>query len=202
MARSSGRDSSSLRFTQLYAEAIEATSPAERLFLRPEETVMDERPRRFRLSRRASLGAAALAVLGLGAAGVTAAPGWLGHGRHGFGHHGPHAWSESDVRFAVELWLRDADASDEQAARIVAIANTAHADLRTLHDAHRSRREAFTEALVAGDRAALEQLRRDELATVESASQRLVAALADAAEVLTPEQRRELAEAHASHHGR
>jgi protein CpxP len=161
---------------------------------------MDERPRRFRLSRRAWLGASALAALGLGAAGMTAAPGWLGHARHGFGHHGPHAWSEADVRFAVEFWLRDAGASDEQAARVVAIANTAHADLRALHDAHRARRDAFTEALVAADRAALEQLRREELGAAESASQRLVAALADAAEVLTPEQRRALAEAHVERH--
>jgi protein CpxP len=165
---------------------------------------MHERPRGFRLSRRAWLGASALAALGLGAAGVAASPGWLGHVRHGFGHfrgrHGP--WSEEDVRFAVEFWLRDANASEEQEARIVAIASAAHAELRALHDAHHARRDALTEALVAADRGALEQLRQQELATAESASQRLVAALADAAEVLTPEQRRALAEAHAAHHGR
>ena len=167
---------------------------------------MDSQSRKWWLSRRAWLGGVALAARGLGAAGTAAAPGWLGHARHGFGHfrghHGPHAWSEADVRFAIEFWLRDVDASEEQAARIVAIANAAHADLRALHDAHRSRREAFAEALVAADRAALEQLRQQELTAAEGASQRIVAALAEAAEVLTPEQRRALAEAHAAHHGR
>jgi periplasmic protein CpxP/Spy len=162
---------------------------------------MDERPRRFRMSRRTWLGASALAALALGGAGVAAAPGWLGHARHGFGHlRGHHGFSAEDLRFAVEFWLRDADASEEQTARILAIASGAHADLRALHDAHRAHREAFTEALVAADRTALEKLRSEELAALENASQRLVAALADAAEVLTPEQRRALAEAHARHH--
>ena len=55
---------------------------------------MNERPRRFWMSRRTWLGATALAALGLGAAGMaTATPGWLGHARHGFGHFrgGSHA---------------------------------------------------------------------------------------------------------------
>jgi Spy/CpxP family protein refolding chaperone len=176
--------------------------PEPRLSVRPEETVMDERPRRFHLSRRAWLGVLALGALGLGAAGTAAAPGWLGHVRHGFGHfRGHHGWSEADVRFAIEFWLRDADASEEQTARIVAIASAAHADVHALREAHLAHRAAFVEAIVAADRAALEQLRREELAAAEAASQRLVAALADAAEVLTPEQRRALAEAHAAHHG-
>ncbi len=161
-------------------------------------------PRRFWMSRRTWLGAAVLAALGLGAAGVSAtAPGWLGHAHHGFGHHrgGPHAWGEQDIRFFVGWTLREVDASDEQVARVTEIATAATADLRGLHEAHRGRREAFTTALVAGDRAALEQLRGQELAAAETASQRLVTALADAAEVLTPEQRARLAEAHARHHG-
>jgi periplasmic protein CpxP/Spy len=165
---------------------------------------MSETPRRFWMSRRAWLGASALAALGLGAAGVaTATPGWLGHARHGFGHfgrgpHGSHAFSEEDVRFFVSWTLRDVDASDEQVARVTEILTVAAADLRTLHEAHRARREPFTQALVAADRAALERLRGEELGAAESASQRIVTALADAADVLTPEQRQRLAEAHAA----
>lgn len=166
---------------------------------------MNERPRRFWMSRRTWLGASALAALGLGAAGVAAAsPGWLGHARHGFGHFrgGPHPFEAEDVRFVVGWTLREVDATDEQVARVTEIATAAHADLRTLHEAHRARRESFAQALVAADRAALETLRAEELAAAESASQRIVTALADAADVLTPEQRQRLAEAHAHRHER
>jgi Spy/CpxP family protein refolding chaperone len=162
---------------------------------------MQERPRRFWISRRSWLGVSALALLGLGTAGLaTATPGWFGHARHGFGHHGPAAWSEEDIRDAVGWMLRRVDASDEQLARVSEIATAAATDLRTLHEAHRARREPFAQALVAADRAALERLRSEELAAAEGASQRIVLALADAAEVLTPEQRQRLAEAHARHH--
>jgi Spy/CpxP family protein refolding chaperone len=166
---------------------------------------MDERPRRFRMTRRRWLGATAFAALGLGAAGVASAgPGWLGHGRHGFGHFrgGPPGFDEEDVRFAVAFALREVDATDEQVARVTGIAAAAHADLRVLAAAHRARRASFAQALVAADRAALETLRAEELAAAEQASQRLVIALADAADVLTPEQRQRLAEAHAHRHGR
>jgi Spy/CpxP family protein refolding chaperone len=157
--------------------------------------------------RRAWLGALALGLLGLGAAGVaTAKPGLLAHARHGFGHfrghhgHGPHALSEEDVRFSVAWMLREVDASEEQVAAVTAIATRAAADLAALHDAHRARRDAFTAALVAADRGALESLRGEEVAALQNASQRLVTALADAAEVLTPDQRGRLADAHAAHH--
>jgi Spy/CpxP family protein refolding chaperone len=156
---------------------------------------------------RAWLGAAALALIGLGAAGVaTAKPGLFAHARHGFGHfrghhgHGPHAPSEEDIRFTVAFLLREADANDQQVAAVSAIATRAAADLVALHDAHRERRDAFTAALVAADRGALESLRGEEVAALQNASQRLVTALADAAEVLTPDQRRRLADAHAAHH--
>ena len=164
---------------------------------------MDERPRHFWSRRRVTLGAGLLA---LGAAGVAAAPsGLLAHARHGFGHfrhhRAPHAFGEQDVAFAVAWLLRDVDASEAQVAAVTEIAQRAAADLAKLRDAHRARHDAFSEALVAADRGALETLRSEELARRAGGSQRLVSALADAAEVLTPEQRRRLAEAHAEHQG-
>jgi Spy/CpxP family protein refolding chaperone len=157
----------------------------------------------MRQRTRLWLGAAALALLGLGAAGVSAAgPGWLGRPAFHFrGHHGHH-FDADDVAFVVGWTLREVDASDEQVARVTEIANAAVADLKGLHDAHRARREPFAAALVGADRAALEKLRSEELAAVDLASQRIVAALADAADVLTPEQRQRLAEEHARRHAR
>jgi Spy/CpxP family protein refolding chaperone len=161
---------------------------------------MEHRTRRFRMTRRRWLGVSALAALGLGGAAL-AGPGWLGHARHGFGHHGPHDLDAEDIEYFVKRALREADASDEQVARVTEIAKSAVADLSGLRETHRQRREAFAAALVAGDRAALEQIRAAELADAEAVSQRVVTALADAADVLTPEQRQRLAEAHARHHG-
>lgn len=150
---------------------------------------MTDQPRRFWTTRRAWLAAGALGLLALGVMGV--------RGHHG---HRLHALSDEDIRFTVSWVLREVDASDEQVAAVTAIATRAATDLKALHAEHRSRRDAFTQALVGADRSALETLRGEELATVEDASQRIVSALADAAEVLTPEQRQRLAEAHARHH--
>jgi Spy/CpxP family protein refolding chaperone len=63
-------------------------------------------------------------------------------------------------------------------------------------DQHRTNRDEMANVLVQTeiDRSALEQLRSSELALAEQASNRLVNAIADAAEVLTPEQRIQLAE--------
>jgi Spy/CpxP family protein refolding chaperone len=77
---------------------------------------------------------------------------------------------------------------------VKAILASALQDLTPAREQHQGHRRAFLERLTQAsvDRAALEQLRRAELTLAESASTRIVQALADAAEVLTPEQRVEL----------
>jgi protein CpxP len=133
------------------------------------------------------------------------AGGWFGHhrgaghGGHGFGgdRHGP-----EHIRLALEWMLSRVDATDEQIEAIAAISESAMSDIHGLREQHHAQREALVAALGADevDREGLEQLRAEGIGMAEEASTRLLTAVADAADVLTPEQRRALIEAHESFH--
>ena len=133
------------------------------------------------------------------AAAIEGRGGWHGLHRHG-GHRGFHSMSPGAAKEHLEVatkWaLRDIDASEEQQERVSAIAAGAVDDLFRLRDRHQANREAFHAQLkgAAIDRAALEQLRQSEIALADEASKRLVEALADVGDVLTPEQRQALME--------
>jgi periplasmic protein CpxP/Spy len=92
---------------------------------------------------------------------------------------------------AIEL-----DATTDQQIKIANIAKTAVADLRPMHEkAHATRAQAIT-LLTAPtiDRSAIERLRAEKIGLAETASKRIAQALADAAEALSPEQRRKVAD--------
>ena len=103
---------------------------------------------------------------------------------------------ERFVEWKVEDMLDEVDASDDQRERVRTIASAALADMGEFRDFRRAGRDALVDALTqeAVDREALEALRQSKLETADRASLRLLTALADAAEVLTPAQRAELAE--------
>jgi Spy/CpxP family protein refolding chaperone len=98
------------------------------------------------------------------------------------------------AEFATDWVLNKLDATDAQRTQVKAIVAGTLQELAPLRDQHRQHREAFLAALAQPDvdRATLEDLRRAELQLAENASQRIVTAVADAAAVLTPEQRAEL----------
>src|SRR5215467_3125774 len=127
-----------------------------------------------------------------------------GFGWHGGGWHAAGPWSgpltpaQIDDRIdrmtkhmAIEL-----DATADQQAKLANIAKAAVADLRPLHEkAHATRAEAVTLLTAPSiDRSAIERLRAEKIGLAETASKRIAQALADAAEVLSPEQRRKIAD--------
>jgi Spy/CpxP family protein refolding chaperone len=162
----------------------------------------------WRRLRWTSVGALGGLLVGLVAGGASAwafsregPGGFMGHRHFLHGRHrGPvdPAAAREHVEMGVRWVLGTVDATPEQEQRVKAIAVSALDDLLPLRERHQANRKTLHAALSGAtvDRAALEAARRDELKLAEEASVRLLDAIADAAEVLTPEQRAELAERH------
>jgi Spy/CpxP family protein refolding chaperone len=98
--------------------------------------------------------------------------------------------------FMVEYTLSRIDASEEQRTRVKSVVQAAIEDLLQLREEHRNNRKEMINALIepSVDRAELDRIRGAEMALMERGSKRVVTALADTADVLTPEQRAQLVE--------
>jgi periplasmic protein CpxP/Spy len=124
-------------------------------------------------------------------------------GRWGGGHAMSSEAAKEHLQIASKWLLRDIDASPEQQDRVNAIVAGAVDDLFRLRERHQQNRDAFHAQFGGGatvDRAALEEIRKSEMGVADEASKRLVQALADVSDVLTPEQRQALAERIHRHH--
>ena len=118
-----------------------------------------------------------------------------GAGPHQFG--GTHSgFSGERAEFAIDFVLSKVDADEGQKEQVLSIVQSTVEDLKPLIGERESTREALREILAQPyvDRAALEELRTNMLQKADIASQRMLQTLAEAAEVLTPEQRIELIE--------
>ena len=165
----------------------------------------EEKPRR-RFVRRVAI---ATVIAGLASSiGITAFAQGGGHGgwpRGGFmgAALDPAMVDERLDRMLKHLYV-EIDATDAQKQQLAPIVKGAARDLSPLrakiHDARRQAVELLSRESV--DRAALETLRADQLRLAEQASMRFTQALADVADVLTPEQRKQLAERIGRWHGR
>lgn len=100
------------------------------------------------------------------------------------------------MEFGVDFMLAKIGASDQQKSDVRSIVRDAASDLAPLQRQHRANRDALRAALLAPaiDKAALDSLRVSELKLADQAALRLQEALLAAAEVLTPEQRKAIAE--------
>ena len=160
------------------------------------------------------------AIAGIGAASVAALAA-IGAGWHeradafGPGHHrgfvggefgGPVDPEAMGRRLdaMVSFALADIDATADQKSRISAIARQAAADLAPMRKTHRDLRSKSIALLTQPtiDRAQLEALRAQQMQLGDAVSRRMLQAIEDAADVLTPEQRGKLAQKWQARHGR
>jgi Spy/CpxP family protein refolding chaperone len=161
--------------------------------------------------RRRFFKRAAIATLIAGAATGVGVKAFAHGGGFGGWHRGgfmgtpvdPARLDEHLDRLLKHLYV-EIDATDAQKQQLAPIVKAAAQDLLPLRTRmHDARRQAL--ALLAQpsiDRAALETLRAEQFSLAEQASRRFVTALADVADVLTPEQRRQVAERLGRWHGR
>jgi periplasmic protein CpxP/Spy len=159
--------------------------------------------------RRRFLTGAVLAVLiasAIGGIGARAfAHGWGGGWHHGGFMRGdldPAAVDQHLDRMLKHLYV-EIDATDAQKQQLAPIVKAAANDLLPVRGQMRDTRKQALELLSQPsiDRGALEALRAEKLRLADQASRRLTAAIADVADVLTPEQRRSLAERAQRRHG-
>jgi Spy/CpxP family protein refolding chaperone len=140
------------------------------------------------------------------AGGVAAGIGFkaFAHGRRHWRGGGPIDPAELDKRLESLLkhFYVEIDATEEQKQRLEPIVKQTAADLMPMREQlHATRREAIellTQERV--DPAALEALRAKKIALADEASRRVARALGEAAEVLTPAQRKDLAARFARRH--
>jgi len=125
-----------------------------------------------------------------------------GHYRMRGGEHDPQRAKEH-MQYAAGWMLNRLDVEDEARDQIQARLDAAFDELAPLMEGHREGRITWLEAMLRDDidRGALEAQRLDAMAVAGEASEIVVSAMADVAELLTPEQRAELLDRIRDHHG-
>jgi Spy/CpxP family protein refolding chaperone len=117
------------------------------------------------------------------------------HGHSFMGLSSDPAKRDVQVEHRVKRFASRVDATPEQQQKLTAIAKDAAKDIapmrEKLHSAGRQALEITAAPTI--DRAAMERLRAEQVAVADSVSKRITQALADAADVLTPEQRQKVA---------
>ena len=150
-----------------------------------------EESRKQGMGRKLVIGAVALvAVIGAGIGAMAYADGGMGPGQ----------WRGKFMRgfmeYRVEQILTDVGASTEQKDKIKTIFKTTMDEVRPQRGEHKQMHEQVVKLLEAPtiDRNAIEALRAKKVAEIDAKSKIIAKAVADAAEILTPDQRKKLIE--------
>jgi periplasmic protein CpxP/Spy len=152
-----------------------------------------------RPARRWLLAVALASAAGVGAMAAAASPAGYEHGMFGHhGHGGPMAMDGAALDEHVRHFIDHAlsDGTPEQKAAVATVFKGAHADLQPIHEQLLQGHQRVHQLLTAPaiDRAAIEEVRARQMQLMDQASKRLLQAMEDAAEVLTPAQRARLAQ--------
>ncbi len=161
------------------------------------KSIPPQQPRRRFFKRAAIATLIGGLAAGIGMKAFAHGGGWGGWHRGGFmaGPIDPARVDEHVERMLKHFYV-EIDATEEQRQRLAPIVKQAAKDTLPLRDKARNARTRavglFTQDTI--DRSAIESLRAEQLLLAEQASQRITQALAEIAEVLTPVQRRQLAQ--------
>lgn len=143
---------------------------------------------------RLTASALLVAVLGSVTLSAWATPG--GHGGHGGMHGGGPGMGMMMGGRGLDRMLDSVNATAEQRTQVKAIAERAATDLKAQRDAGQNTRQQmmalFTQPTV--DANAVEALRAQQMQRHDQASRRMTQAMVEISRVLTPEQRKQLAE--------
>ncbi len=165
--------------------------------MRETNSIPPQQPRRRFFKRVAIATLIGSMAAGIGFKALAHGGGWGGWHRGGFmaGPIDPARVDEHVERMLKHLYV-EIDATEEQKQRLAPIVKQAAKDVLPLRDKARDARARavglFTQDHI--DRTSIEALRAEQLQLAEQASQRITQALADVAEVLTPAQRRQIAQ--------
>lgn len=135
---------------------------------------------------------------------LVALAGALAYAHSGGMHHGP--MSEQGMEMHLDhlhAMLTRIGASDAQKTQVEGILKGAFTELENTQRSHHVALGKAHELLLGPsvDRAQMEALRAGQIRSFDEASQRMLTAFEDAADVLSPEQRAALAEEIRKHHG-
>ncbi len=168
----------------------------------PEPVVI--RPTPKQRSRKGWLIVGGVAVAGLVALGAVQAisqPFGGGFGPHGMGpRHHMMGWGFDPARaaaridYGTDIILGRVGANDEQKRKIADLIKANLKEIPALREQHQAARARVLELLKAEkfDKAELEKLRAQQIATAEQISKRLTQSVGEASDILSPKQRQEL----------